>query len=479
MKVTLARIGNIVKVTPACVELLGRVLSFQKRIQEGGSSRDVTYQTVNVYRVENNELFSPAGLTNRIYDALKGFGHEVEFVDRRVVTLPAPDLARLDPLRAGQEDVLAAILAYDRGIIEAPTAFGKSWLIRQIAKIWPTARIIICSPFRGVLVDTLASLRELLPPSQLGLCGLGSHDADRRVTVTTDRSLLGCDLARCQLFIFDEVHRAAAPCTAGAIAQITDARMYGFSASPDGRSDQADLETEAMFGPTICKMEYAKVEKAGNVVPVRVVMLDCSSVANPGITSDNTMVLERWGLWRNRERNDLIMRAVRHVYETHGADMQIMVSTAKVEHSVHLFKAAVDAGFHDFQLVYGSMDPLKRDAWVQAKLIPEGVHPIPSHMRDQLQFMFRDRKIMRAIATGVWGTGVNFPGMNVLIRADGQSSDIASTQIPGRVTRTSEGKSVGIVIDLDDRFDKRLYRRAQQRVRVYKKKGWEIVSLRL
>ena len=125
------------------------------------------------------------------------------------------------------------------------------------------------------------------------------------------------------------------------------------------------------------------------------------------------------------------------------------------------------------------MDPLKRDAWVQAKLIPEGVHPIPSHMRDQLQFMFRDRKIMRAIATGVWGTGVNFPGMNVLIRADGQSSDIASTQIPGRVTRTSEGKSVGIVIDLDDRFDKRLYRRAQQRVRVYKKKGWEIVSLRL
>jgi len=479
MQVTLTRIGNLVIVEPPCSDLLERHLVFQKRIQQGGSARDVAWQTVCLYRIEGNRLFAPAGLTRRLYDVLKEAGHDIKFVDQRERNLPDPDLTLLDPLREGQDEVIAAIVAFDRGIIEAPTAFGKSFLLRQICKIWPTANVIICSPFRGILVDTMAALRELFPPSQIGLCGLGHQEADRRITVTTDRSLRACDLARCQVFIFDEVHRAAAPCTAEAIAQIANARMYGFSASPYGRSDQADLETEAMFGPSICKMGYADAEKSGSVVPVRVFLLDCSPVADPGVTSDNTTVLERWALWRNKDRNNLIMRAVKHAYAAYGPDTQILIATAKVEHSVHLFKAAVDAGYPDFQLVYGSMDLEKRDAWVHQKLIPEGVHPLASHMRDQLQFMFRDRKILRAIATGVWGTGVNFPGLNVLIRADGQSGDIASTQIPGRVTRTAEGKDVGIVVDLDDRFNRSLLRRAQQRVRVYRKKGWEIVPLTL
>ena len=123
------------------------------------------------------------------------------------------------------------------------------------------------------------------------------------------------------------------------------------------------------------------------------------------------------------------------------------------------------------------MDLEKRDKWVAEGYLPPNVHPQPTHVRDELQFAFRDRRILHAISTGVWGTGANFPGLNVLVRADGQSSDISSTQLPGRVTRTSEGKAVGYVVDFDDKFDTSLNRRSQQRIRCYRKKGWEVLPL--
>ena len=69
---------------------------------------------------------------------------------------------------------------------------------------------------------------------------------------------------------------------------------------------------------------------------------------------------------------------------------------------------------------------------------------------------------------------MDFPQLNVLVRADAAGGKIANTQIPGRVTRPSEGKSVGIVLDLDDSFNQKLARRAAGRFTQYRKKGWTV-----
>jgi superfamily II DNA or RNA helicase len=85
---------------------------------------------------------------------------------------------------------------------------------------------------------------------------------------------------------------------------------------------------------------------------------------------------------------------------------------------------------------------------------------------------FRDGHLKRVISTGVWKRGVDFPHLKVLVRADGGASEILSTQIPGRVSRTAEDKDLGILIDLCDVFSPFYHNRSKTRRRHYKKKGW-------
>ena len=124
-----------------------------------------------------------------------------------------------------------------------------------------------------------------------------------------------------------------------------------------------------------------------------------------------------------------------------------------------------------------AMDPNDRFRWERDGMLPKGVHPINLKQREQLQKDFREGRIKRAIATGVWGTGVDFPSLNVLIRADSQAGKIPSTQLPGRVTRADGVKALGIVVDFDDVFNGPLAGRAERRLTEYRRKGWAITKL--
>ena len=91
---------------------------------------------------------------------------------------------------------------------------------------------------------------------------------------------------------------------------------------------------------------------------------------------------------------------------------------------------------------------------------------------------FEEGKLKKAIATGVWKRGVDFRRLAVLIRADGKNSPVADYQIPGRTSRTCAevGKEISVVIDFKDQFNETLKRRAQDRRRNYKTKGWAQVD---
>jgi superfamily II DNA or RNA helicase len=85
----------------------------------------------------------------------------------------------------------------------------------------------------------------------------------------------------------------------------------------------------------------------------------------------------------------------------------------------------------------------------------------------------------RVISTHTWGTGLDFPHLGAVIRADGGSGKIDNTQLSGRVTRPSDGKQIGVIVDFDDVNNRRLSARAKKRMGSYRGKGWKITSLRL
>jgi superfamily II DNA or RNA helicase len=394
-------------------------------------------------------------------------GRSIRFEDLRDRVLPEPAYQNLKPLRGAQPDIVAALIASDCGVIEAPTASGKSFVIRMLCVLYPGVNIIICTPFTSLLRGMYAELKEILTPNELGLVGDGSKELGRRVTLVTDRSLIKCDLEKCRIFIFDEVHRAASREASKVISKIRNARMFGFSASPYGRSDHADLETEAMFGPRICRITYQEAQENGSVAPVNVLIYSCDGI-HP-VDYENPNALERHGMWRNAGRNALIAKAVADAKGKLGEDAQIMVSVKTVEHAVFLRRY-----LPDFEMVYASMKKERMDRWINAGLLPKDYKPLDSEAREDLRKRFASGELRRVIATGTWSTGVDFPKLDVLIRADGLPGVIPSTQIPGRVTRTADNKEAGYVVDFDDSFNGTFNSRALRRLAVYKKKGWNL-----
>ena len=86
---------------------------------------------------------------------------------------------------------------------------------------------------------------------------------------------------------------------------------------------------------------------------------------------------------------------------------------------------------------------------------------------------FERGELKKAICTTVWNVGVSFNALEVLIRADAGGSPINDVQIPGRVSRISEGKECGIVHDYLDQFNSGFKRRAKNRSKSYKENNWE------
>jgi superfamily II DNA or RNA helicase len=475
-QVTIRKSGQLIQVDPDCRALLADELTYQRRKQKGGRYDEVEYETVQLFAVQDGMLLCPAGLERRVTRLLQDALYRVARIDCDEHALPAPAFDRLDLLRPGQEDMILALVENEMGIIEGPTGAGKSFVIRQVCKLWHEAKVIICSPHSGIVHQTYQELVQLFGTAQVGMVGGGVHDVGKRVLCVVDRSLEHCNLKDCDIFIYDEVHRAAAPKTSEVISHVAKARRYGFSATPEGRSDRADLATEALFGPVIHKVTYQEVQQTGQIVPISVVKVAAARLTPT--TYDDPLALERNAVWRNRERNGLVVGAVHWLFENYGRDLQVLIAVRTVEHAVFL-----GALLPDWPLCYGSMDVAKRQKYERWGLIKAGDHPISARDRERMQEEFAAGTLRRVIATtssnGVWSTGVDFPHLNALIRADAQAGSIMGIQIPGRVSRKSDGKEEGIVVDFDDGFNPLLRRRADRRFAMYRKKGWTIQALDL
>lgn len=96
-------------------------------------------------------------------------------------------------------------------------------------------------------------------------------------------------------------------------------------------------------------------------------------------------------------------------------------------------------------------------------------------IRDKMSKDFEAGTLKKVIATDVWSTGVDFPMLSVLIRADARASEIMDIQAPGRVVRRHDasGKEHGIVIDCLDSFDPGFKKRSFERKKTYDEQGWE------
>jgi superfamily II DNA or RNA helicase len=475
--VTLSVKGNLLAVTPVDPEIEHIVVgaaSYQKRSSGGRSAQK--FETCYLCSSEDGYMLTFAGLWARLCRAFD----KAQFTVATEINLQkqlVPDIGQLgetdiDNLdgREDQVQVMGLVADHPGGfVVDAPTGWGKSYVITQLCQIFPQARIAVVSPGKEVTSMLYRRIKEKI--RDVGQVGDGRNYISR-ITVCTAESLSKLRHNDWDLLLFDEVHRAGAPATANSISEVfKTAKCVGFSASPTGRSDGSDLVVEALFGPVVYKVNYATAAGRGDIAPIKVKMYRIEKGAP--IMTDFSVVKNRHGLWRNDLRNAFIAKLAGEI----PPDDQVLIMCATAEHVLYLRRY-----LPNFDVIFSDMNPkLLKEVYKGTFGHIDGMDStgsITPGRRGYMRKEFESGNMKRVIATGIWNTGVDFKKLRWLIRADGMASEIQSIQTPGRLSRTSDGKEYGTLIDFMDVFDPTLLRRSNDRLRRYKKNGWDVEEIR-
>jgi superfamily II DNA or RNA helicase len=409
------------------------------------------------------------GYIPRILRVLQAAGHQVHWIDvgppreRPNCYVPDWERARANYTARDQSqwDCLAVIADSWGGVINAPMGFGKTKLFDAICWLFSQARIAIVVKSRDVADKIVRRLSRVFP--NVGYVTGGQKRQGSRITVFTAGCLRHCD-GNYDILLCDEAHQLMSPKISEDLPRAFPfTRNFAFTGTPEGRFDGADAKLEMFFGPEIFTMLYPDAVQRGLVVPIHVRWIPIHLDRNPVLTRSGT-ARNRWGIWRNQQRNWLIAQDIR---KNVGKDDQVLCAVATVDHAIHLWQY-----LPDFTLCYSDLEDPRFDGYVKNRMVPSIFQRMTPQLRDRLRSQFEVGELKRVIATDVWSTGVDFEPLQKLYRCDGRASEILDSQWPGRTSRIFDGKSCGEVIDCCDLFDDTLKRRSQTRKRHYKAHGW-------
>jgi len=455
-------------------EVLQREFQYlhSSQVREPGRAPRYVSTPVNLYAMQDGWMYFPCGLLERCLKVLAKAGFKPEYSDLRSTKLPIPDASKLIGLRPGQLEVINEIVKADFGIVDALTGFGKGVIIEKIIELYPKQQHAVVTKSKTICNQLYQRLKTCFPKA--GVWN-SDHHIKGNPMICTSGSLGGLELDKFNVVQLDEVHELLIPSFLEYYPAFGECKLISYSASPDQRLDNTALAIEAYFGNKICKVDYQDGVDLGLVVPIEVWKVDWGCTPVDAIRNFKSDVKRmRLGYWSNFARNTAISRVV---YETipqrlTEKDPQILILVDKIEHALELKKL-----MPDFEAVYGSMDNETAEYFKKRKLL-EG-DPLTKKQVEEIRKKFSSGQLKRAIATGIWSTGVDFPQLSVIIRADGGASTIKDIQMPGRVCRISSGKNKGILIDFADTFDLWTARRSKTRFQNYENKKWEILKVNL
>ncbi len=463
--------------TPAILKILAPLLTYEEVVQLHGreytlasiAKQATTYtQPWECFTLDHKDrLGTTLGFFDTIVDALYDAGYDVR--QRTLYAHPDPTVfePRWDKVegefRFRQREGVEMVVEFENGRIDAAPAYGKGTVIRMICQLLPRAKIAVVTKRVAVMHQRLyPELASFLP--SVGLVGGGKKIKGRRVMCYTTGSLHHADTDT-DLVLVDECHEAAADDASSKFTRFDHAKMFGFSATHGMRLDNKDMRCEALFGPVRLIVTNQEAVREKLILPTQVIWDDVVMDHDPSAGIKDKVAKKRANYWTNRARNKVIKRAAREYDE----DTQVLISVETVEHGLHLARM-----LPEFFFVYGGDTVTYEDVNYYRKqgLVADDWEVITPEQRERWTKKFEQGIIKKAIATTIWNVGVNFTGLSILVRADGGSSPINDTQIPGRPGRINGVKTIATVRDFRDQYNVSTQRRANGRQSSYHDLGF-------
>ena len=393
----------------------------------------------------------PRGCLDAAAKLLDENGVALELADERFSGEPL-SLQFTGQLRHDQEKAVKAMMAYDTGVLCAPTAFGKT----------VTAAAIIAR--RGVNTLILVHRTELLKQWQerlhtflnlekgdLGTIGAGKRKPSGKIDIAVMQSLtrkgeINDLIEQYGHIVVDECHHISAVSFDSLLRRAKARYVLGLTATPIRRDGQHPI-IFMQCGPI--RHEASRPEGAPRLLTVIPRLLTTPLSSDPAMGIQDIF----------RQLADSIERSqriVEDVLQAYRAGRSILVLTERTEHLDKL-EMALSGQIENLFALHGRMPRKQRTTLLEA------LEALPSEAPRVL------------LATGrLIGEGFDHPPLDTLMLAMPVSWKGTLQQYAGRLHREHASKSDVLIYDYVDTGNTALERMWEKRQRGYRAMGYQI-----
>lgn len=403
--------------------------------------------------IDQGYLALPRGCMDGVTALLEEQSITIDIEDKRDSGQHLGGMKFLGELRKDQKKAVTELCKHDVGVLQAPTAFGKTVVaIGMIHKRKVNTLILVHS--RQLLDQWRERLSSFLTGVDVGVIGAGKRKATGQIDVATYQSLINkkdntVDEALFQYgqVIIDECHHISAPNYERLLSEVHARYVMGVTATPE-RLDGHQPIIFMQAGP------IRHIAKAVNQQEFerRVVMRSLYQMPPLEITKAERLHIAdvyRW-LMTHEIRNQQI---VEDVLASVSEQRNPILLTERREHAELLGELLGQRGV-TYELLRGGMGVKARKA-VEERL-------------DDAQVL---------IATGKYiGEGFDLPRLDTLFLVLPISWKGSLAQYAGRIHRQAEGKEKVIIHDYVDYSLLMLERMFRKRQRGYEALGYTITE---
>lgn len=356
------------------------------------------------------------GMWYRIKQACERNGWQFKMHDVRI-PFPQPRLDLMNGFRFSQEALLReALLKNASGIIEAPTRWGKTHLIKNILKAYSGMPILVTAPGLDLLKQLQEQLTQLLPGREIkSMIDDKTRYQGDDITIISMDSLHKADKGRTMLIVIDEPHALVTDGRMPEFLEFTKARKLAVGATPGGRFDNRDILIEGVIGPVLARRTFREAVEEGAICQIVVFMIDISCRT---ITKRKRRTILKEALFESPAVAEVMRRILTWLPE----DWQKM-AFIKNEDSARFFQGQ----FPGSEIA-------------MAKLLTKT-------QREDMRQRMAEGSIKLAFASDIYAQGLTFSDLMVLFNLGSGGPYVNAVQKPGRLAEIRPGKKAGYMFD--------------------------------
>jgi superfamily II DNA or RNA helicase len=354
----------------------------------------------------------------------------------------------LIPLRPDQTKLVLNAVDKHRGIIKAPTGFGKTFLAGSIISCVEGIRAVFLCHTKTLVHQTIKEFEKL--GLDVGYITGTSKKLDGGVIVATVQSFHKQPQEFFNSFdmvIVDEAHHLAkiGGLYFRTLTKLIAPYRYGLTATlPTG--EETKLLVEGLLGGLIDEYSLKEGTDRGilAVPKIKIVKIPVDYKVKELRKYQDVY---NQGVVNNRSRNRMIIKIAKDL-AVEGKTTLILIT--KIEHGEVLSETAKLLG-HSVCFIQGRDD---------------------GEMREMVRGSLNTKEIKTVIATQIWKEGVDVPSLDCIINAAGGKSEIAVLQGIGRGLRATKDKDTVLIVDFLDLSHYYLISHLGERLAIYSENNW-------